>query len=63
MLFTKRKPAASYSKCLLTCIIICYCGINTVLAQDSPINNEGKGNLKYIDPRIGNVGPFSSLIK
>ena len=25
-------------------------------AQDEQLGNEGKGNLKYIDPRIGNVG-------
>jgi len=25
-------------------------------AQDKPSENEGKGNLKYVDPRIGNVG-------
>ncbi|MDB5018460.1 MAG: glycoside hydrolase family 92 protein [Mucilaginibacter sp.] len=32
-----------------------YCA-GTVAAQDIPDTNAGSGNLKYIDPRIGNVG-------
>jgi predicted alpha-1,2-mannosidase len=45
------KPAILYG--LMFC---CTCGIGQVKAQDKPSENEGKGNLKYVDPRIGNVG-------
>jgi hypothetical protein len=38
------------------CIIFLFFGINNVLAQDEYTNNDAKGNLKYVDPRIGNVG-------
>jgi predicted alpha-1,2-mannosidase len=37
-------------------IFCCSSGIGSLWAQDKPSENEGSGNLKYVDPRIGNVG-------
>jgi predicted alpha-1,2-mannosidase len=47
----------SFNHILLCGWMLCCCGgMEHVQAQDKSSANEGKGNLKYIDPRIGNVG-------
>jgi predicted alpha-1,2-mannosidase len=38
-------------------LVFCsFCNTGYLQAQDKPSDNEGRGNLKYVDPRIGNVG-------
>ncbi|MDB4920680.1 GH92 family glycosyl hydrolase [Mucilaginibacter sp.] len=50
------KPVAiNFFKVFLFLILNFY-GAGKLAAQDEPGNNAGSGNLKYIDPRIGNVG-------
>lgn len=37
-------------------LIFSFSCADSLIAQDIPSANEGNGNLKYVDPRIGNVG-------
>ncbi|MES2277869.1 MAG: GH92 family glycosyl hydrolase [Bacteroidota bacterium] len=55
MLKHTTKLVAANFKNILLCgwMLGCCCSIQ---AQDKPSDNEGRGNLKYVDPRIGNVG-------
>lgn len=43
-------------KKILYLLILLYCQYTTATAQSTTDDNMGSGNLKYIDPRIGNVG-------
>lgn len=46
---------AIFNRCILTPVIF-FWGVSGIRAQDISSNNDGAGNLKYVDPRIGNVG-------
>jgi len=56
MQFIKKRPIRFATNYLITGILACAFSANTVLAQDTSNDIEGKGFLRYIDPRIGNVG-------
>lgn len=57
MLFIKTRLLTPTIVHIITCIFFCNYGIYQVRAQDNQGGAyEGHGNLKYIDPRIGNVG-------
>ena len=55
MLKKTSKLVTTGFKYIIYIAVICCIGLSSY-AQDTQSANEGKGNLKYIDPRIGNVG-------
>jgi predicted alpha-1,2-mannosidase len=58
MLNSKSKlvPANFIYTLLCLLLFVCCLGMENTLAQGISSTNDGTGNLKYIDPRIGNVG-------
>ncbi|SDS47859.1 alpha-1,2-mannosidase, putative [Mucilaginibacter mallensis] len=58
MLNSKSKlVSASFIRALLCLLFfVCCLGMKNTRAQNISSTNDGTGNLKYIDPRIGNVG-------
>jgi len=53
-MMNKYKSRLLIAACLNFALVCCYNG--TANAQANEDENAGKGNLKYVDPRIGNVG-------
>jgi predicted alpha-1,2-mannosidase len=55
--YKSRLLSAIFNRSILHKVIFfCFFGVPGIRAQNISSNNDGAGNLKYVDPRIGNVG-------